>query len=527
MSVTSTGYRVGKQPIAQSFYIDDPAGIYCTKVDLFFKAADENAPIQVQIRPMVNGFPSSNTIIPGTIKSLAGSTFSGGASISADATTATTFEFDEPTYLKGLNEYALVVIADSKDYEIYIAEINDFVVGSTEKRVNKQPVLGSLFYSQNGSTFTPSQNQDLTFKIYQAKFKHSTATIALHNAPVPKQLLNPNPLKTISTSQTVRVTHANHGMQVGQPITLSGVDSAGVGGISASTLNQRHTITAIDHTGYTFTLDSAADSDAFGGGTTIQSTKNILYNNIYPSIAALIPTGQQFNASVKTTTGKSYAGIETAFQKQPSFESVQINENNSKSTLMMIAHDSAETSDIGAGIKSLDFNISIVNADSNMAPMLDLQRTSVGLISNIIDKQNETILDNHNVPLAYVDETSARGGSSAAKHLTKTIVLNEEAVGLKVLLSANRPSTADFQVYFRTADADTSIVTQNFILASQETVIPTDENPSIFREYTYLIGGQGGDIAAFTKFQLKIVFRSTNQALVPSISSLRAIALSA
>jgi len=184
MSVTSTGYRVGKQPIAQSFYIDEPAGIYCTKVDLFFKAADENAPIQVQIRPMINGFPSSNTIIPGTIKSLPGSTFSSGASISADATTATTFEFDEPTYLKGLNEYALVVIADSKDYEIYIAEINDFVVGSTEKRVNKQPVLGSLFYSQNGSTFTPSQNQDLTFKIYQAKFKHSTATIALHNAPV-------------------------------------------------------------------------------------------------------------------------------------------------------------------------------------------------------------------------------------------------------------------------------------------------------------------------------------------------------
>jgi len=527
MSVTTTGYRVGKQPIAQSFYIDEPTGIYCTKVDLFFKAADENAPVQIQIRPMVNGFPSSNTIIPGAIKSLPGSTFSGGASVSADATIATTFEFDEPTFLKGLNEYALVVITDSKDYEIYIAEINDFVVGSTEKRVNKQPVLGSLFYSQNSSTFSPSQNQDLTFKIYQAKFKHSTATIALHNAAVPKQLLHPNPIKTISGSQTVRITHANHGMQVGQPITLSGVDSAGVGGILASTLNKKHTITTIDHTGFTFTADSAADSDAFGGGTTIQSTKNILYNNIYPSISALVPIGQRFDASIKTITGKSYAGTETAFQKQTSFKSVQINENNVNSTLMMIAHDSAEASELNPGEKSLDFNISIANADSNVAPMLDLQRCSVGLISNIIDKQSETALDDFNVPLAYVDETSARGGSAAAKHLTKTIILDEEAVGLKVLLSANRPSASDFQVYYRTADADTAIVTQNFVLANQETTIQSDENPRVFRQYTYLIGGQGGTLNAFTKFQLKIVFRSTNQALVPAITALRVIALSA
>ena len=51
MAVTSQGYQVNKQPIAQSFFIDEPNGIYCTKVDLFLKTADENAPIQIQIRP--------------------------------------------------------------------------------------------------------------------------------------------------------------------------------------------------------------------------------------------------------------------------------------------------------------------------------------------------------------------------------------------------------------------------------------------------------------------------------------------
>ena len=49
---------------------------------------------------------------------------------------------------------------------------------------------------------------------------------------------------------------------------------------------------------------------------------------------------------------------------------------------------------------------------------------------------------------------------------------------------------------------------------------------NVKNNYTYLIGGQGGDITPFTQFQIKIVFRSINQALVPRISDLRVIALS-
>ena len=66
MGQTSTGYRVGKQPIAQSFFVAEPTGIYVTKVDLFFQTADETAPVSIEIRPMVNGFPSGSDIIPGS-----------------------------------------------------------------------------------------------------------------------------------------------------------------------------------------------------------------------------------------------------------------------------------------------------------------------------------------------------------------------------------------------------------------------------------------------------------------------------
>ena len=56
--------------------------------------------------------------------------------------------------------------------------------------------------------------------------------------------------------------------------------------------------------------------------------------------------------------------------------------------------------------------------------------------------------------------------------------------------------------------------------------MPADEEIAVFREYKYLIGGQNGVLPAFTKFQIKIVFRSTNSAKVPRIRDLRIIALS-
>ena len=43
---------------------------------------------------------------------------------------------------------------------------------------------------------------------------------------------------------------------------------------------------------------------------------------------------------------------------------------------------------------------------------------------------------------------------------------------------------------------------------SEEEEEPTDENELTFREYRYLIGGQNGALPAFSKFQVKVVFRS-------------------
>ena len=285
----------------------------------------------------------------------------------------------------------------------------------------------------------------------------------------------------------------------------------------------------MDYTGYKFTADSSATANIRGGGSRIQATKSISYNTIFPNIQTNIPVGTEIAPAVKTTTSKSYAeSTDNSFQKSSQFEGVALLENINFDNLKIVANDSAEINQIGAvgvQVKSLEMELNMFG-DSNMAPMIDLQRSSVGLISNVIDKQASGATTNFNVPLNFVDETAKIGGSSASKHLTREVVLEEAAVGLKILIDANRPTSTDFQVYVRTCDIDESIVEKDFVLIPQEAEITADDNPNIFRQYDYLYGGLGGDVLDFKKYQIKIVLRSTNQAFSPVLDNLRVIALS-
>jgi len=521
MAVTSTGYQLNKQPIAQSFFIDETNGIYVTKVDLFFATKDSSLPVQVQLRPMVNGLPSASEIIPGSqvVKS--------SAQVNVDlvgpALTATSFTFDEPVFLKGQEDYALVVTADSKDYQIYVAEINEFTYGSTEKRVNKQPISGSLFYSQNGVTFTPAQNQDLSFVLHRAQFKGTSATVKLNNAALPKTTLRENAITSTNGSNVLKFLHLNHGLQIGDTVVISGATA--FAGLTAAQINGSRAIVNRDYSGYTVQAGAAANKSNIGGGSAIQCTKNILYSLIYPATATLEPKDTTITAAIKTTTAKSFAGTETAFQKRTSFSGIKLNQNNEGTEMFLVANETSETAELGSGVKSLEINVNMTSSSNNVSPMIDLQRTSATLVNNIIDKQASTTTTGFNVPLKFVAETEPRG-SHGASHISRVITLDTDSVGLRVLLEANVPEECDFQLYFRTGTSDEILSEKNYTLATAENILPKDNNPRIFREYRYLIGGQGGTMSAFTKYQLKIVMRSTNQARVPLFQSLRSIALS-
>jgi len=520
---TSLGYNISRNPIAQSFYVDQPSGCYVTKIDLYFSAKGSTAPVMMQLRPMVNGFPSTSEIIPSSTVYVN----TANVNTSADVSLPTTFEFEEPVYLRGLKDYALVCTTTDPSYKIYIAQIEEYEVGTTASRVNRNPALGSLFYSQNGGTFSPAQNQDLTFEIYIAEFTATDGIVCTKNAALPMKLLNEDPVQTTGGSTTVRIAHKGHGFLVNDPVTILGMDSsATIGGLATTQIMGSKVISAVDWTGYTVTAGAAADSDDFGGGVNVKASKNIPYSVMYLNEQTLTPQNTFIDTQMKGTTGKSYAGTETAYQKEADFRTVSVNKTEYKPRAYVVANTDIETSELGSNIKSLEVYTTMTTRNNKVSPMLDLQRASATLIDYQVDRQDSASTTNFNVPIEFVAETNATGGSSASKHITRVIKLVEPAVGLKILLAANKPNGAFFDLYFRACKADEDLRKVNYTLATTSSNNPDEPDRFTFREYEYLIGGTQGTLPEFDQFQIKIVLNSTDRSKVTRIKDLRTIALS-
>ena len=517
-------------PIAQSFLVTQDKGYFATKVSIYFKAKDATIPVKVTLRPMVNGHPSSYDIIPGSIvwKNPGDVTLVGTQTSAGVYAAPTDFVFDEPIFLSPNQEYAICVSAESNVYEVYVSKIREFELGSTEKRITRQPSLGSLFLSQNGSLWSPTQDVDLMFKMHRASFDTAGGTVIMENTSLAIDQLPTNPISTIASDATVTMHQPGHGFIVNESVTISGLGSSTLyGGITGANINGARTITAIDYDHYTFEAGAAATGTTHSGGDIVSATRNQQFNIATPYIENIIPSGSAISVNGKFTTGSSVAGSETRFAKDTAYVPISNKTPKIFDAPRMIAHLARETTSLGSGVRSATIQIPMVTTSELVSPVIDMSRSSLSTVSHEIDKQASVTTSGYNVPINYQDEVTAENGSALAKHITTPIGLAEAAVGLKVLISAHRPSVSDFVLYYRLAEDGEILKDKRWTLIAKENEIPSDENPLVSRDYEYLIGGEGGleGINAFTEFQLKIVLRSTSSSKVPVIKNLRAIAL--
>ena len=174
-------------PLAQSFYVRDNTGVFITAVEVFFETKDEVLPVTLQIRPMMAGVPS-NMVVPFSEVTLDPDQ----VNLSGDGTVPTRFTFPSPVYLPGpqqlevrnapvgsqqTSEFSIVLLSGSPQYRVFISELgqNALLPGDSPNlgrgvKISVQPTLGSLFKSQNGSTWSPAQLEDLKYKLYRAEF---------------------------------------------------------------------------------------------------------------------------------------------------------------------------------------------------------------------------------------------------------------------------------------------------------------------------------------------------------------------
>jgi len=178
-------------PLAESFLVDakvNPNGVFLESVDLCFRNADPSIPVSIELRPMVNGYPHSSLIVPGSAVTKdpsevnitnvidlppmpgIGYTVDGELVPSfSDPRTVTNFKFSAPIFLKPGIDYALVVKSDSDLYETFVARVGSTQLGSGST-ITSQPYTGSMFLSQNASTWTADQTADLMFQLNRCEF---------------------------------------------------------------------------------------------------------------------------------------------------------------------------------------------------------------------------------------------------------------------------------------------------------------------------------------------------------------------
>ncbi len=163
-------------PLAQSFQVTEKDGVFITSCDIYFQTKDDmDIPMTFQIRTMKGGFPTQK-ILPFSeiIKT------PDDITVSQNGTLPTRFTFDAPVYLEGGNqEYAICLASWSTKYKVFISRIGESDI-LTDEFISQQPYLGSLFKSQNASTWDPSQWEDLKFHFRRAEFQNE-GTLELYN----------------------------------------------------------------------------------------------------------------------------------------------------------------------------------------------------------------------------------------------------------------------------------------------------------------------------------------------------------
>ena len=215
-------------PLAQSFLVEDETGCFLTSCDVFFRTVDDGlTPVVFQIRTMDNGLPTTK-VLPGSEIVLDPDEIT----TSSDGSVATNVQFKSPVYVEGGKEYAICLASNSTKYTVYISRIgeNDLL---TDTFISNQPYLGSLFKSQNNTTWEPSQWEDLKFTLYRADFIESGSVefynpeLTEGNKQIAKLLPDPISIQSKKIRVGLGTTVADSGYVIGNTFFQDGTNATG------------------------------------------------------------------------------------------------------------------------------------------------------------------------------------------------------------------------------------------------------------------------------------------------------------
>ena len=483
---------VNPDPISQTFSVNEEksAGVFITKVDLYFFRKANSLPITVQIREVDNGHPTPN-ILPYASKTLFPTSITASTS---SATTATTFIFDSPVFLKNYRDYCITVIpaGNSDEYALWVAKLGSKDI-DTNELIDKQPGSGVLLSSANDKTYTPIQSEDLKFQLHRANFSTTQGTVFIENPNHefftfdnlvgtlnPEEKIRGESVLTFSNNQTITVgdvikTQATSGANFANGTIRQIVNSSVAGQVTVKldalgtfpttasantnnvyipgnlnsgwsgnttaftantnigfvdfvdTLNEKLTI---KNSTYTGSANGYIRGQVSGGSARVLTAENIVNNVMVPKIPVMNFANTSTTFSVRTAT--SGGVINTQFSDLD-LEIENPFSDNTKAVFSKL--NESALSAVNGSKKTLVVKGLLNTSDSKMSPVVDLSRANSYILENVINND-------------ATDEETKEVGSATTRYFSKPIELadGQDAEDLRVYLTAYKPSGTDLSL---------------------------------------------------------------------------------
>ena len=509
-------------PLAQSFFVDGmPFGTFATGLDVYFRTKG-TAPITLQLREMINGFPSEKVLPFGEVTKIAEEVaVSVEDPLTGEVTSfaETRFTFPSPVYLQNNTEYCFVLLPAGNDpgYQAWVSELGENEVGAnnTSKRISEQPNVGMLFTSANNRTWSEKQAEDIKFTLYRAIFDTSVISTAQFQNSNYDYLALADVMYLVA-DDTVSLTK----FAAGEKVYVEGHNSDDAEpkyGYVKQYDPLYNVLKIVVQEGVFTAADTITNGTIY---TTVTEVENKLINAIQTNIGYMdfTPTTGVWSYA-KTATGASGAGT--------TYERLTFGETNEILTEAAIYSKSNETADLD-GDKSMNLRFGMKTMTDTVSPVIDLRKCSLICVSNHINTDNGSRDEDTNI------------GTASSKYISRRVTLDTDAEDLIVYLSNYLPAGTSAKVYAKLQNASDARNFDDLDWVELETTSsPLSSTAAAgFVEYQYSIptaNKNGEDVfeydyssGTYTKYRtmaIKIVMFSNNSSIVPKFKELRAIAL--
>jgi hypothetical protein len=454
----------------------------------------------------VNGYPSSSVIYPNGSVTLTPDKVKTTDSPSLDdANKYTEFKFDSPIYMQP-GEHSFVLFANSNKYEAYVAEVGKLDIVE-QRQISEQAYGGSLFLSQNGSTWTADQTSDMLFRIYRNVFSTTPASLQF-NVVAPSSNVNYDLMHLITNDLVIGNTSVAYTFNS----TIDGLGSK-TGFLPIAQLRN-------------YTMD-----DGFGRRVITGANTSLV----------LKATMATLNPAVTPVVDSSRCGailVENIINNMPL--------RNSEIFVTSSGAGYANTNDITVTITGGGGSgaTAVANVVSNTVNSVYITNGGSGYTTSPTITLTPGSGGGSGAAVVYNGEDKQLGGNSNVRYMTRKVILNDgfDSGDLRVYMTGYKPSNSNIHVYYKVlSKSDNDLFdNKNYQLMTElgnENYVATNKND--FRELTFApgVGGVANNSVAYTTsttgystfrtFAIKIVMRGQDTIDVPKVRDVRAIAFPA